>query len=434
MRRLGACILAVVIVTMVTSAAPRTLTPNRAHIGVHIDQWTDSLMVAKAAQMMDSAGAEWVRYDIRWADVEPTNDNYSWTTIRRDLQALKQRQKKVLALISYAPSFAYSTCRQGANYPWWCAPDNSTGYDHYKDFLEDLEAQFADTIDHYEVWNETFNESDTYATQGYMGFDGYPSEEDSLILHAHQAVGATNYVVCCGCGRGEGTDQDYAEEKLGRMGGYIDVVSLHAYATIASVTAAENHVNEVRGDIGSGKSIWVTECGSIGDGYPLADASILARVFPQTASTEGWDKSFLFTFNRRGADADPLVKYTNRPNFDYPRPDSINLVSYCQMVQVAGNLSDVGTCIHDLDLDPTFVPPNVNCTFTASASSGSYPEAEVFEWYRNGGYQPGKVTYQEVFGTDSTNFTLKASAGPGYYDETFNIVVSSEAPMCVERR
>ena len=135
--------------------------------------------------------------------------------------------------------------------------------------------------------------------------------------------------------------------------------------------------------------------------------------------------SFYFAFDQVAA----WWKIVDHSSGTYP-PSLIRHEPYCGLVSQAGNLSYVGTCVSDLTIDPTTVPPSTNCYFTVYKTGGD--PADLFRWRVNGTLQSGLTTFQEAIQTPSSNFTLTIESLNGYRVETSDITVSAQG-ICPQR-
>jgi polysaccharide biosynthesis protein PslG len=89
-------------------------------------------------------GVGWIRFDLRWFEIERRQGTYEWARYERVVHAARRRRLRVLATLAYAPSWA----RPGGS-------DNRIDPRRYARFAAAVVRHFAPLgVKHYELWNE----------------------------------------------------------------------------------------------------------------------------------------------------------------------------------------------------------------------------------------------------------------------------------------
>lgn len=97
---------------------------------------------------MKSMGMKWIRFDLEWARIQPSNSSsFTWTYYDTAVANCKAAGFKVLGMMAYTPSWARpSGCTELR-----CGPaDLNT----YANFAKNCVQHFGANIDAYEIWNE----------------------------------------------------------------------------------------------------------------------------------------------------------------------------------------------------------------------------------------------------------------------------------------
>jgi hypothetical protein len=93
---------------------------------------------------VDDLGAEWVRQQVSWRDIEAAKGEYIWDELDNVVAAVGRHNRKLLVSIVRSP--AWATESGGYGMP---ADPNDLG-----DFLADMATRYQGKIQAYEIWNE----------------------------------------------------------------------------------------------------------------------------------------------------------------------------------------------------------------------------------------------------------------------------------------
>ena len=99
---------------------------------------------------MAAMGADWVRFDIKWSDVQWDGPaSFNWSKYDPLVDAARARGLTVLANLAYSPTWA----RPGGTTDKF-GPDTDERRNAYAAFTEAAVRHFAGRVSHWELWNE----------------------------------------------------------------------------------------------------------------------------------------------------------------------------------------------------------------------------------------------------------------------------------------
>jgi len=262
--------------------------------------WKTDAGLAASLETAKSLGADWIRVDLPWADIQPLDSTQAdWWRFDRVVAAANARHLKIIAVLAYTPAWARPAgCKSQS-----CAPADVREYGR---FVRKAVARYAKQGVHtWEVWNEPNSaifwlpapDPHAYAVMlkiathiiriedpsGTILFGGLAAERTSrpdMISHLDflAAVTAT------------GATAD------------VDVISFHPYTfpalasengswwtswqTIHGRGAAQNRsIDSVLATRGLSKPIWITEYGAPTGGPGTASSGDLSNVLRGTDHT-----------------------------------------------------------------------------------------------------------------------------------------------------
>jgi hypothetical protein len=128
------------------------LDPNRSIFGYEFG----SISEAHGLEQMYAAGAEWVRRDIWWANIEPQKGNYNWArmrTIEEEFLLAASRDMRVIVMVRGTPSWAQ------ADYPYNrpCGRIRQSELGAFAAFMRALVERYSNApyfVRYWEIWNE----------------------------------------------------------------------------------------------------------------------------------------------------------------------------------------------------------------------------------------------------------------------------------------
>ncbi|MFA6475588.1 MAG: cellulase family glycosylhydrolase [Patescibacteria group bacterium] len=117
-------------------------------VNIHLRQrhnesdWNDVLTAAA------DTGATWGREQFNWDVIEPSDDDYNFTSYDRVVTAYQTHDIKMLGLLTYSSSWA--SANPGAiDYEMY--PPNLTAW---SDYVKTVTAHYAGSVTYWEIWNE----------------------------------------------------------------------------------------------------------------------------------------------------------------------------------------------------------------------------------------------------------------------------------------
>ena len=185
----------------------------------------------RALRLTKEAGFDWVKFQARWEQLEPTQGNILWSNVDYIVNAANDAGVKLLFSVVTAPNWA----RIGQNLAVHGPPNNPSTY---ASFVSALAKRYKGKITAYEIWNE----------QNLDREWGGPSRQNAanyvtLLKAAYQAVKAADpqAKVITGALTPAGNvnipslggllardDVEYLQEMYGAgMKGYFDAVAVH---------------------------------------------------------------------------------------------------------------------------------------------------------------------------------------------------------------
>jgi hypothetical protein len=108
--------------------------------------WDSDADLARRLDGIAASGATWLRVDVDWSVIEPSQGSYSWSVVDRVVNGARARGLRVLGILTYTPGWARPA---GTN--------NHTPPSNPQDFATfsgAAVAHFAGAVSAWEVWNE----------------------------------------------------------------------------------------------------------------------------------------------------------------------------------------------------------------------------------------------------------------------------------------
>jgi hypothetical protein len=223
---------------------------------------------ARDLSLIRAANAGWVRITLPWREVNPEEGVWDWRTADEVIRSARDRNLKVLAVLSTAPVWAGSNAngtRPPSEIGWW------------QRYVRRVAARYAGRIHAYEVWNEPNLEDDGPG----VGWDGnlwsFPRYVDYLRAAAIQIRKYAPGTLVVGPVTSSQPDARTVdvfrqlEEVVypdGPASSFLDVVSFHGNArddqSILDLLAqieSQLAIFQGRSPSNVGKPLWLTELG-----------------------------------------------------------------------------------------------------------------------------------------------------------------------------
>lgn len=321
MRRFGTAVAVLLAIVLIPSAAcaevpPTGGAPTSDYTGVSPGApvlWGDDAELRADMAAIAESGATWVRLDIDWSAIEPSEGSYDWQGTERAVGAAREHGLRVLGLLTYTPEWARPE-GLGSHAP----PIDDAAFAR---FAAAAAARLGDDVDAWEVWNEP-NLPDFWEPEPD------PARYANLLAATSTAVrevDAEAVVVTGGLAPAESDGERIAPEDFlaevyeAGVADTFDAVGAHPYSYPAlpsdALTARWNSfyrlplLHAVMVDNGhADKAVWLTEFGAptgTDDGAvsPERQAEILADGF-ELARRWPWVGP-LFVYSLRDSGSDP---------------------------------------------------------------------------------------------------------------------------------
>jgi hypothetical protein len=242
--------------------------------------WVDAATRDQQLEDMKAAGASWVRIDMQWYVVQPSDANtYDWTVYDRAIDAINKHNLRPLVILDYAPAWAaIAGCRPTSRHK--CAPADPHVFATYASAAAVRYTKHG--VVSWEIWNEPnspvfwFPRVDAGAYANLLKA-AYPAikkvSPNSTIVTAGLRAATSS---------GDISPHDYVAA-LYDSGAqpYFDAIGAHPYSYPAlplemsdrngwTQMLAVRDIAVAHGD--AGKKIWMTEVGaSTGGPHPITE-------------------------------------------------------------------------------------------------------------------------------------------------------------------
>lgn len=280
-----------------------TNAPNAYRFGLSVGTTLLSLSQSELNTRLDdmvSLGVGWVRFDIDWSEIQPTDARtFNWTNVDRLVRAAASRNIKLLAIVDYTPAWARAPGCSSSK----CPPADNAAF---AVFARTAAARFGPLgIHNWEVWNEP---NLAAFWQPRANANAYAK----LLTAASAAIKSADsgaIVISGGTGPASSSAGDIAPVEFLKLmyandaGGSFDAVGYHPYSfpgrpsrpistdgwsQMSSANPSLRSVMTANGD--GAKQIWLTEFGAPTGGPRavtealqagiIGDALILAPTYP----------------------------------------------------------------------------------------------------------------------------------------------------------
>lgn len=142
--------------TPISTTTPTVSSSNKA-IGFSVANYLlllDSVKMDQELAAMEALGVKWLRFDMQWRSVQHRTDPtyYDWVAIDRLVAAATKHNIKILGILGFAPTWAYSsTCPTNIH----CPPADPTAFVTFA--KKAVQRYSPKGVSHWEIWNEPNN-------------------------------------------------------------------------------------------------------------------------------------------------------------------------------------------------------------------------------------------------------------------------------------
>lgn len=261
---------------LIAACHPPVARAQPVTIGMSVSLWdADDTEIAREFDLMSTMNVKLVRFDFDWSGIEKVQGKFDWDYTDRMVRAANARGMKILALLTYTPTWA-RPAGTSSHTPPSRAEDFAT-------FAHAAAQRYSvQGVRHWEIWNEP-NTSDFW--QPMPSVEGYGSLFRATVT-AIREVDPKAFVLTGGLTRGATAEDGSRIAQTDFVNGLYangtaqmaDAVALHPYsfpslpsdgvATVVGSLADLPSVHAVMDHWGDGeKKIWITEFGAAtGDG------------------------------------------------------------------------------------------------------------------------------------------------------------------------
>jgi hypothetical protein len=255
------------------------------------------------------AGVQWIRFDIPWDELEPTQGTYLWSGWDTAISTANTLGLKVLLVLGYVPTWANGG--NSHNYSPLVAFDPQ-----WSAYVAAVTARYGTQVSAWEIWNEPDLDNFHHAHTGdwaYTNYAGYTTTDKNRIQYKHavdlamQAGVAGKYCTTSGYAEGGGQDAGMRQWLIDRRGWFdqFDAASYHCYGWLSgtaqgSYDRLQNVPNDYRvAQDGAGfewpGGHWITEHGITSGSNPTTDDKMfLIRSYALALSQSRVKKLFWF--------------------------------------------------------------------------------------------------------------------------------------------
>lgn len=140
-----------------TATIPATAVVQSKPYGVALGATLEGLnqsQLNSELSALNTLGVNWIRIDIAWPDVQPTNaTSYNWSMVDPVVKAAHAHHLNILATLAYTPSWAaVAGCNDASQK---CAPESDAQFAAYATAV--VQRYKGDGVNAWEIWNEENN-------------------------------------------------------------------------------------------------------------------------------------------------------------------------------------------------------------------------------------------------------------------------------------
>ena len=270
---------------------PRPTPPSHYGFSANEIVWMGANQRDQRLTDMKAAGAGWVRLDMQWYVVQPSNAaTYDWSVYDRTIDAINRHGLRALVILDYAPAWAASSgCRPSSRHR--CAPADPQVFATY---AAAAAARYTPRgVNSWEIWNEPNAPSFWYPRVDAAGYAAVLKATYPAIKRINKNATVITAGLRASNSSGDVSPYDYMTA-LYAAGArpYFDAIGAHPYSypLLPSISAARSgwtqmlKIHDIAASQGdAAKKIWITEVGAATGGpHPISEA-LQARIVTEAA-------------------------------------------------------------------------------------------------------------------------------------------------------
>ena len=246
------------------------------------DPWTNPYGLCthhttpEAFRVIKAAGVGWVRIDMNWRDLEPTErGRFAWGAIDSVVHLAREHQLQIYAMVGGTPAWAADpTMKPDKGGDTYNVPPAEAG--DWMNYLRALVLRYRGDIQTYGLWNEPNHGNWKGSPESYVQLIVNPAALTIKtacpactvvagdLLHSEPSCKVKAFGQCWGV---EGEEEDWRQWMIALLhssafqAGHIDILSHHIYqgSDFANVALAVRSYLDRNG--ARGKDLWITETG-----------------------------------------------------------------------------------------------------------------------------------------------------------------------------
>lgn len=308
---------------------PSQIDEGNLFLGVcdHFEASTDENVIRNHFRLTRSLGAEWVRLDMSWEEIEPTRDAWSFDFWDSLVRVSSSYNLRILPVISRTPRWASSRPDSESYYTY--PPRDLADYD---DFIRKVVERYGRKMYYWEIWNEP----------DAQYWRGSASEYFQLLEATRSALKTADPAAKLVLGGISPKGSQFLEELVlfGALD-IVDAVGLHLYGQSYNAVLHSFHfLLGIMERSGTAKPVWITELGSptpLGYGAEEHQADFLERTITALSSVSRVQKIFWYELKDSG-----LIYLWPEHNFGLVKFDLTPKASYKAYLRVAESVRSDG--------------------------------------------------------------------------------------------
>lgn len=164
----------------------------RPGFGFGIQVFIDGPRAGDLASTAIQLGADWVKIDVSWAEIETAPNIYSYSALDSMIASMELAGLKIMLNVYDAPAWSRPTYSEALNSQFRDYAGPPENYDDFANFLANMVIRYAGLVDAYEIWKSPnllkFWSAPVYTRPQEMTDDGDYGIPDEIQLGARYYV------------------------------------------------------------------------------------------------------------------------------------------------------------------------------------------------------------------------------------------------------
>jgi len=164
----------------------------RPGFGFGLQVFIDGSRAGELAARVKELGADWVKIDVSWAEIETEPDVYSYSALDSMIAAMELAGLKIMLNVHDAPAWSRARYMATLNSQFWDYAGPPEDYADFADFLANMVIRYAGLVDAYEIWKSPnllkFWSVPVYTRPQEMTADGDYGIPDEIQMGAREYV------------------------------------------------------------------------------------------------------------------------------------------------------------------------------------------------------------------------------------------------------